>query len=75
MAAGIWGVNLDGGVAEQVGELHGEHMEGGFRRVVADQLDGGGRVSGIAVLCKGAKAAGNIHNARGGSFDGTYRCP
>ena len=51
---------------EQVAELHGEHVEGSFGGAVADQLGGGGRVTGIAILGQRAKAARDVDDARGG---------
>ena len=55
--ARISGIDLDGGVTEFVGKLHGKHVEGSFGGAVADQPGGGGWVSRVAILGKRAKAA------------------
>ena len=61
---GICGVDLDSRIAKQICELHGEHVERSLGGAVANQLGGGGRVSGVSVLGKRAEPAEDIHDTR-----------
>jgi hypothetical protein len=66
--AGMGGVDLDFGVAEFVGEMDGEGVEGGFGGVVGEGLgviDGG---LGVGLEGERAEDAGEVDDAAGGTL-------
>ena len=66
--AGVDGVDLDVGVAELLGEVDGEEIEGGLGSVIGEALGVGDRRVLVRVKGEGAEGAGKIDDATRGAF-------